>query len=99
MHEEIKKLSYAILKSIVESDEIHEILKKIVQKGKIGSETPLILVMELKQIRNIIEKKESQEHEIIEGQLLSENESKFIHFLNEEFDQESWLQSLRITLN
>ncbi|MBF0274534.1 MAG: hypothetical protein HQK84_04810 [Nitrospinae bacterium] len=98
INEELKKLSYAILKSIIKSEEIHVILRDIVKKGEIASDTPLILVMELKQIRNILEQAESQDKEIIEGQVVSSEEAGFVEFCNDEFNEEEWLNMLRITL-
>ena len=55
LHEYLKKLSQAIMNSLVETEDVHEILKKITSEQKLRTDRPHVLVVELKQIKSILE--------------------------------------------
>ena len=98
LHENLKKLSQAIMNSLMESEEVHEILKNITHEQKLSNETPLVIVVELKQIKSILDNSHDKENDsYVEGKVVSDGEEQFIKFCDEEFNEDEWLMKLRLT--
>ncbi len=98
--EELKKLSFTILHSILKSDDVKKALQDASRCGALSGDSPLLIFIEMNQVQHLVG---SDEDEIfppmIEGKLLSFEDELLEEYLQERFNSESWLRSLRITVD